>query len=177
MSAAEEENDESFIEGSKNAYARNMRKKLLPSTLLNIVKGNIVYTPEGCWGEARTKYRVTEGFHISREEVATENAGEVVFCVSSVGNGGDGESWELQLNHFYLVENYPNEHPGKNLYFTNTGAQSEEFGIKGTKWFGHYRTLRDTSHQGLCANTFTWETPGMRKDLQYDETSRKRKGH
>ena len=36
MSAAEEENDESFIEGSKNAYARNMRKKLLPSTLLNI---------------------------------------------------------------------------------------------------------------------------------------------
>lgn len=56
MSAAEEENDESFIEGSKNAYARNMRKKLLPSTLLNIVKGNIVYTPEGCWGEALTKY-------------------------------------------------------------------------------------------------------------------------
>ena len=45
MSAAEEDNDESFIEGSKNAYARNMRKKLLPSTLLNIVKGNIVYTP------------------------------------------------------------------------------------------------------------------------------------
>ena len=84
-----------------------MRKKLLPSTLLNIVKGNIVYTPEGCGGEARTKYRVTQGFHISREEFATENAGEVVFCVSSVGNGGDGESWELQLNHFYLVENYP----------------------------------------------------------------------